>query len=458
MRARLSASVLWLAAVGAACMAAAAGEPPAEPARTSAAAPAATTAAARPRIVVAFANEPRSAPGPAGATGRRYSGDGYRVSQSAETKARHVASDYALRELASWPIRELAMHCVVFEIENGRPATEVLLALAHDPRVMLAEPLQEFHTLSAPESAPAAKPPYNDPLYDLQTSLPVLGVPEAHRRARGAGVRIALIDTAVDVHHPDLEGRIVRSRSYTGEHRGAEESARHGTAMAGIIAADANNGIGIVGIAPLARLEVFEACWQLAPDNDAASCNTFTLAQALAGALESGAALVNLSVAGPDDPLLAALVESGMKRGVVFVGACDSGNGFPTAIPGVIGAAGSENAIPPGALAAPAQRIMTLRPRAQYDFVSGNSVAAAEITGVVALLMSATPARLTAATLVTLLNPPATPAALNVPHVNAAAALARLDLEQQRGCVAPRNPAAEAPPCTALASHALDGH
>ncbi|HLY52980.1 MAG TPA: S8 family serine peptidase, partial [Steroidobacteraceae bacterium] len=355
-------------------------------------------------------------------------------------------------ELKSWPIRELAMHCVVFEIESGRPANEVLAALAHDPRVVLAEPLQEFHTLSAPSDGS----PYDDPLYDLQTNLPALGVPEAHRRARGAGVRIALIDTAVDARHPDLEGRIERSRSYTGEHRGGALSQRHGTAMAGIIAADANNGVGIVGIAPLARLEVFAACWQLAPDNDAAACNTFTLAQALAGALESGAALVNLSVAGPADPLLAALIESGLRRGVVFVGACDAGNGFPTGISGVIGAAGSESVIPPGALAAPARRVLTLRPQAQYDFESGNSVAAAEITGVIALLMSATPARLTAATLLTLLQPATTPTALDPPHVNAAAALARLDLEQ-RGCGAPRRTAAEAPPCTTLASHALDG-
>jgi len=410
-------------------------------------------AAARPRIVVAFANAPATTAGPAGSTGRRYSGNGYGVSQSAATRARHVASDYALRELASWPIRELAMHCVVFEIESGKPADEVLAALAHDSRVMLAEPLHEFHTLSGPPG----DSPYNDPLYDLQTNLAVLGVPEAHRRTRGAGVRIALIDTAVDTRHPDLEGRILRSRSYTGENRGAGESQRHGTAMAGIIAADADNGIGIVGIAPLARLEVFAACWQLLPDSDAAACNTFTLAQALAAALESGASLVNLSVGGPADPLLAALIEAGVKRGVVFVGACDSNNGFPTAVPGVIGAAGSESAIPPGALAAPARHVLTLRPQAQYDFESGNSVAAAEITGVVALLMSATPARLSAVTLTLLLKPATTPTAFDVPAVNAAAALARLDLEQQRGCSAPRGTAAEAPPCTALASRALDG-
>src|SRR5262249_34967911 len=155
----------------------------------------------------------------------------------------------------------------------------------------------------------------------------------------------------------------------------------------------ANNSIGIVGIAPKAQLEVFEACWQLAPDSDAAACNTFTLAKALAAALESGAPLVNLSVGGPDDPLLSALIEAGIRRGVIFVGPHMEPGGSPTAIPGVLGAAGSEAVAPPGALTAPARHVLTLRPDAQYDFESGTSVAAAEITGVIALLMSATPAR-----------------------------------------------------------------
>ena len=126
----------------------------------------------------------------------------------------------------------------------------------------------------------------------------------------------------------------MRSHSFVPEHAAAG-SLRHGTAMAGLIAAVANNHIGIVGIAPLAQVEVFEACWQLQPDNDAAACNTFTLAQALAAALASGAPLVNLSIAGPSDPLLSALVEQGMKRGITFVGAVPAGPaGFPTSIPG----------------------------------------------------------------------------------------------------------------------------
>jgi subtilisin family serine protease len=208
--------------------------------------------------------------------------------------------------------------------------------------------------------------------------------------------------------------------------------------MAGLIAAVANNHIGIVGIAPQAQLEVFEACWQLRPDEDAAACNTFTLAQALAAALASGAPLISLSVAGPADPLLSALVQSGLKHGVTFVGAASGADeGFPTAIAGVIGASGSEQALPPGALGAPSQHVLTLRPGAQYDFESGTSVAAAELTGVIALLMSASSARLATNTIVSLLRETAGAAAAADP-VDVTAALARLDARQHRGAVAER--------------------
>jgi subtilisin family serine protease len=395
-----------------------------------AAPPAAPPPAQPPRIVVAFANEPHMTPGPAGTTGSHYGGDGYRVAQSAQQQARRVAAAYSLRQVASWPIKALSMHCVVYEITDGRPVSAVLAALAKDTHVVLAQPLQEFHTLS---DSPAAGTPYNDPLYDLQTNLLTLGIARAHERAQGAGVRVALVDTGVDAAHPDLAGRIVRTHSFLATRTSRAALLRHGTAMAGLIAAVANNHIGIVGIAPQAQLEVFEACWQLQPGSDAAACNTFTLAQALAAALASGAPLINLSIAGPADPLLAALVQSGLRHGVTFVGAASGADeGFPTAIPGVIAAAGSERPLPAGALGAPAEHVLTLRPGAQYDFESGTSVAAAELTGVIALLMSASSTHLATDTIVSLLREAA------AAPMDVTAALARLDARQHRGAVAVR--------------------
>lgn len=418
------AGLSWLLALAGAALAA---PPPLPP------------AAHAPRIIVAFANPAHGAPAPAGSTGARYGGEGYRVTQSAQREARRVAATYALHALTSWPIEALSMHCVVYEITDGRSMAEVLAALTHDSRVVLAQPLQQFHTLTA-TAAPETR--YNDPLYDLQSSLATLGIARAHQRTQGAGMRVALIDTAVDVAHPDLRGRIVRTHSYVSAPAAAADATRHGTAMAGLIAAVANNHVGIVGIAPLAQLEVFEACWQLAPDNDAAVCNTFTLAQALAGALASGAPLVNLSIAGPKDPLLSALIEQGIKRGITFVGAsAGSEAGFPTALAGVIAAGGMEHALPPGALAAPSEHVLTLRPQAQYDFASGTSVAAAELTGVIALLLSASATRLTPDAVAALLRdtlPGAVAAGHDPLAVDVNAALARLDAATQRNPVAAR--------------------
>ena len=387
------------------------------------------------RVIVTFANEPHQSPGPAGSTGRRYTGDGYLLAQSAHQQAKRVATKYALKEVANWPIRSLAIHCVVYEIPDGRSVADVVAALSKDTNVALAEPMSEFHTLSDTKPTTA---PYNDPLYDLQTNLTALGIASAHEHTQGAGVRIALIDTGVDTRHPDLHGRIAHTRSFVDERAASPASYRHGTAMAGLIAAVANNHIGIVGIAPLAELEVFEACWQLRPDSDEAVCNTFTLAKALAAALDAGIPLVNLSIAGPPDPLLAALIEAAMKKGVIFVGAAtESADAFPTGVRGVIAAQGIQSPLRADAFSVPSNHVLTLRPDGQYDFESGTSVAAAEITGLVALLMSSANNRPTTSEVVSLLKETggADGTAMNAP-VNVNAALAKLDLQQHRGRMA----------------------
>ena len=388
-------------------------------------------------VVVTFANDPYRPAAPAGTTGRHYAADGYGVAQGAHGNARRIASTYSLKEVASWPIKELRVHCVVYQIPDSRTVADVLAALAKDPRVALAQPLQEFRTLTS-EPPPTS---YNDPLYSLQTNLVSLDISAAHERSQGAGVKIALIDTGVDTKHPDLRNRISSSHSYVSSNSPTPATAgsyRHGTAMAGLIAAVANNKLGIVGIAPLAEIEVFAACWQLKPNSDEAVCNTFTLAQALAAALEAHIPLINLSIAGPADPLLSALVQSGLKRGVIFVGSTtEQPDTFPTNIDGVIAATNSEAAAASttntNSLSAPATHVMTLRPDNQYDFESGTSVAAAEITGVIALLLGADN-HLSTHSIVSLLKSslsPAQPGAIDV-----SAALAKVAEDKGTGRLA----------------------
>lgn len=370
-------------------------------------------------VVVTFANDPFRPTSRAGTTGRRYTGGTYGVAQGAHNNAQRIAKIYSLKQVDSWPIKQLGVHCVVYEIPDDRSVAEVLAALTKDPKITLAQPLQEFHTLTSPP------PAYNDPLYGLQTNLVSLDIAAAHERSQGAGIKVALIDTGVDSKHPDLQDRIIGSRSFVPAHSPTPPVAasyRHGTAMAGLIAAVANNKVGIVGIAPLAQIEVFEACWQLTANADAAACNTFTLAKAIAAAIDAGVPLVNMSIAGPADPLLSALIQSGLKRGMIFVGsAADDGNSFPANIDGVIGVGNSDSNHPGATLTAPGSHVMSLLPDNEYDFESGTSVAAAEITGVVALLLSANN-RLTSDSIVALLK--------SSPALDVEAALAKVTAEK----------------------------
>ncbi len=375
-------------------------------------------------IVVTFANEPFGTVPHAGTTSSRYGGDDYSIGQTAFTKARRVASKYSLRQVASWPIKELGVHCVVYEITDSRTVADVVSALAKDPRVSLAQPLQEFHTLTDPSPAP-----YNDPLYGLQSNLLSLGISAAHARSQGAGVRVGLIDTGVDTGHADLHERITGTHSFIAAESRSASAYRHGTAMAGLIAAVANNHIGMVGIAPLAQIEVFEACWQLHPNADEAACNTFTLAKAIAAALEARLPLINLSIAGPPDPLLAALVRTGVQHGVIFVGSIAEATSFPTNVEGVIAVGGNDDSAGHAVLRAPANHVLTLRPGNEYDFASGTSVAAAEVTGIIALLLSAD-SHFNTASIVALLESTASGIG---PTVDASAALVKLDSDRPPG-------------------------
>ena len=198
-----------------------------------------------------------------------------------------VERDYGLREVTAWPIAPLHMHCAVLELSANADRASVLASLTQDRRVRIAQPLQTFATQTAI---------YDDPYVGLQRGFQQMEVPEAHAWSRGEGVRIAIIDTGVDTQHPDLRGAVVQIGNFVDSDAEQFRRDRHGTELAGIIAAVANNHEGIVGVAPGARLAVFKACWQLHDDADAARCNSFTLAQALTAALDAHVHIVNLSL------------------------------------------------------------------------------------------------------------------------------------------------------------------
>jgi subtilisin family serine protease len=283
----------------------------------------------------------------------------------------------------------------------------------------VAQPLQTFATLADG---------YNDPYVGLQRGFAAIQAQAAQQWSRGEGVRVAIIDTGIDGAHPDLKGRVRGERNFVDGDALRFAADRHGTAVAGVIAAVANNREGIVGVAPEAQLLAFKACWQPDPRADAAQCNSFTLAQAISTAIESGAQVVNLSLAGPADPLLTQLVLHGLEAGMIFVGAVPRSGGttgFPAGVPGVIAVDSSGIAHGDGVLSAPGREVLTLTPGGHYDFASGSSLAAAHVSGTVALLLQQSP-HLTALATRDLLRRSSLPDASGQATVNACAALLNL--------------------------------
>ncbi len=336
-------------------------------------------------IVAAVDNEHAALAGHAGSSPRGYDGvRAYGPSSHALQLMKALEADYGLKEVSAWPIEPLHMHCAVLELPAGADRAAVIEALSRDPRVRLAEPLQLFATRTQI---------YNDPYVVLQRGFQQMDVADAHPWSRGDGVKIAIVDTGADLAHPDLRGAIAASANFVDADAEQFNRDRHGTEVAGIIAAVANNREGIVGVAPGARLWIFKACWQLHFDADAARCNSFTLAQALVAALDAHVQIINLSIAGPEDPLLRDLMLEGMRRGIVFVGAdAGPGGGKESLLhqKGVIEVASMETPASAGAdsLRAPGREILTLLPGGHYDFASGSSLATAHVTGAVALLLA----------------------------------------------------------------------
>jgi subtilisin family serine protease len=337
-------------------------------------------------IVLTVRNSKPSTP-PAPASVRRgYSGGSYAASDSALAAMQSLTSDYQLTQIVAWPIEALHVHCAVLRIPAGASRDELLQRLMRDRRVELAQRMNSFVSSTTT---------YNDPYIGLQRGLVDIDAPAAQQWSRGEHVRVAVIDTGIDEGHPDFGGRIRVRRNFVDRDATRFAHDRHGTAVAGVISASANNRVGIVGVAPAVSIVALKACWQLGSDKDPAACNSLTLAKALAAAIDEQVQVVNLSLTGPHDPLLNSLVAAGVARGILYVGAAphdSDANGFPASAPGIIPVDASESGrTRPGVLRAPGRDVVTLVPGGRYDFLSGPSLATAHVTGAVALLLSRSP-------------------------------------------------------------------
>ena len=341
-------------------------------------------------ILVTFDNE-SAASASAGSSAPYLHRKRYLIAQKVRRDATAIKKEFSLEEIEHWPIRSLSVYCFVYRVPEGANRETILATLNSDARVESAQALQRFETSVARTNG------YNDTYANLQYGLDVLDIAAAHQTTQGAGIRIAIIDSSIDKSHEDLLGRVGLTREFLVKGQSVDQN--HGTAVASVIGARSNNALGIVGVAPEASLELYVSCWSGGVDKPAV-CDSFSLSKALDAVLEDPPHVLNLSLRGPHDPLLEQLIQKAVDAGVVVVAAGlssgDSDGAFPSSMQQVLGVGvassdGSPSELQSGALFAPGTEIIVAVPTDHYDFRSGSSLAAAHVSGVVALLLSVRP-------------------------------------------------------------------
>ncbi|MFK7993543.1 MAG: S8 family serine peptidase [Granulosicoccus sp.] len=293
-----------------------------------------------------------------------------------------MESRYGLKRVANWPLPAINIFCVVFEVRESDNRANTIVALAQEPDIETAQLVQTFDSQSEA---------YNDPYLPLQHGFHDIDAFNSHQWTRGKGIRVAVIDTGMDDTHPDLAASSEATRNFVDSDVATFRADTHGTAIGGIIAAEANNGAGMVGIAPDAALLGLKACWHTSPDESRARCNTLTLAKALNYSIEQEVDIINLSLTGPPDPVLERLVLKALSNDIVVIGAIPTHNekAFPVSIPGTIAVAMPGKHLQE--LSAPGHRVLSTSPNDQYDFYDGSSFSTAHVTGLVALVRSLSP-------------------------------------------------------------------
>ncbi|HEU5286980.1 MAG TPA: S8 family serine peptidase, partial [Candidatus Limnocylindria bacterium] len=218
-------------------------------------------------------------------------------------------------------IRPLGVTRLAITVERGTDPEAVLRAIAANRKVTTAEQDARVHLDGTPndqywDTDPfvglgqwGAKKVMLERALDLVTTLqPVI---------------VAVIDTGVDAEHPDLAGVVLpgttilssQSTGCAADAVGTDDNS-HGTHVAGIIAADANNGIGIAGIAPNARILPIKAL------DCTGSGSLADVAQAITYAVDHGARVINISLgASTDSVTLESAVQYAVRRNVLIVAA-----------------------------------------------------------------------------------------------------------------------------------------
>lgn len=368
--------------------------------------PKTTRPATRPKVKKRLTRQPRKrttsprrivrTPAPRrsdGQTNRRPNEIVVMLDQSTDANAAFaIAQQYRLVRLQGRDINLLTTRLQRYRIPDRRSIEDVLRELEDDPRIQLSQPNYIYRLLDGTTGNKKTS------RSRLQYALKTLQMTQAHTHAKGENVRIAVIDSGVDEKHAELATSI--SQTYNAVPHVAQRADAHGTAVAGIIGA----GGTLKGMAPGARILAVRA---FVRESKVAKplTDSFILAHALDWAATNKAKILNLSFAGPDEPLIGEVIAAAQAAGMIVVAAAgnngpDANPVFPAAYPGVIAVTATDkkdhlydkaNRGDYVTVAAPGVRILAPIPRGGFDFKSGTSFAAPHITGLIALMLERRP-------------------------------------------------------------------
>lgn len=309
--------------------------------------------------------------------------------------ANDIAANADLEVLEVTPIESADAALVRFQAQPNFDEETIASNLRIDPRVEDSQPDYHYRTMAA-KTDPYAWMNYGDEQ---------IGAARLSVETDGSGITIAVIDTGVDAKHAELAGKIAEQIDVSGFGASAD---RHGTAIAGIIAAEANNGVGAFGIAPGAKILSIKACEPSTRNSLDARCWSSTLAKALDRALQADAPIINMSLGGPPDPLIRRLIDKAVEQGRLVIAAAgnDGPNAnppFPAALTSVMAVTAVDardkpyrNAVQGEFIdvAAPGVEVPVPVPGESYPAqLTGTSMATAYVAGSAALLMSIDPER-----------------------------------------------------------------
>jgi thermitase len=197
------------------------------------------------------------------------------------------------------------------------PVKDAIARLEDQPGVVDAQPNYIYHALAA---AP------NDSQFGHLWGMggtPGVNVLPAWDRTQGAGQVIAIVDTGVDLTHPDLAGNLVAGHDFVDADNDPSDFNLHGTHVAGTAAAIAGNGQGVAGVAPGAKImpvRVLDA---------EGKGNSGNIANGIAFAAQNGAGVINLSLGGPSgggDSAMSAAIQEAANHNTVVVAAAGNEN------------------------------------------------------------------------------------------------------------------------------------